>query len=232
MIRLFQHLILLSTIVISIKAQSQNAGFSLSMSDSSLFTFSLGDKHYDTPGTMAIIHDLPPGKYKLKVLKRMRLGNSFVDKPSFDNEINLEEGRHTEAVINQYNQLIVTSNSVKSNTKNSNWNNQARTQDLPTTSFEGMEAGQFRALIENLRDIPHERRRYESAKGRISLSTLNSLQLKQVMEEFNDEDFRIRIAIDGYSRVTDPNLFSEVYSALRHPSSIRRVNRQLNRIQN
>ncbi len=231
MIRLFQLLILLFIFPLSFNSQAQNAELTLSMSDSSLFTFSLGDKQYSTPGTVAVIQDIPAGTYKLKVVKRMRLGNSLVEKPAFDNEIYLEAGRHIEATINQYNQLIINGNSAK-NDENSNWNNRGRTRDFPTTGFEGMEAGQFHAFIGNLRDIPNERKRFESAKGRISLSTINSFQLKQIMEEFNDEDFRIRIAVESYSRVTDPSLFTEVYSALRHPSSIRRLNRQLNRIQN
>lgn len=229
MTNLIQRTILLFGLILPFSTAAQNAGLTLSLSDSSVFTFSLGDKVYNSPGTVAVMHDLFAGTYKLKVLKRMRLGNSIVEQPVFDNEITLEPGRHTDAIINQYNQFVVIGTSEKQ--QSGSQTRPIRSQDLAQTDREGMESGQFDALIGNLRDIPQEKRRFDTAKGRISLSTLNCNQLKLVMQEFDSEDYRIRIAAQGSTRVSDPENYDLVYTALRHPSSVRKLQRQINRMQ-
>lgn len=226
---LIQRTILLLGLLFPVITSAQNAGLSLSLSDSSMFTFSLGDKEYSSPGTIAVLHDLFAGTYKLKVIKRMRLGNSIIEQPVFDNEITLEAGRHTDAIINQYNQLVVIGTSEKQ--QSGSQTRSLRSQDLALTDRDGMESGQFNALIGNLRDIPQERRRFDAARGRISLSTINCNQLKLIMQEFDSEDYRIRIASDGSFRVSDPENYDLIYSALRHPSSVRKLQRQLNRAQ-
>lgn len=224
-----QQTILWLALILPITSSAQNAGLTLSLSDSSMFTFSLGDKNYSTPGTVAVLHDLFAGTYKLKVIKRMRLGNSIVEQPVFDNEIFLEAGRHTDAFINQYNQFVIIATSEKQ--QNGNQTRTLRSQDLSQTGQEGMESGHFSAFIGDLREVPQERKRFETAKGRISLSTLNCSQLKLVMQEFESEDNRIRLAAEGSSRVSDPSNFDLIYTALRHPSSVRKLQRQINRIQ-
>lgn len=224
-----QQTILWLSLILPMTTSAQNAGLTLSLSDSSMFTFSLGDKNYSTPGTVAVLHDLFAGTYKLKVIKRMRLGNSIVEQPVFDNEIFLEAGRHTDAIINQYNQFVIVATSEKQ--QNGSQTRSLRSQDLSQTGQEGMESGQFSAFIGDLREIPQERKRFDTAKGRISLSTFNCSQLKLVMQEFESEDYRIRIAAEGSNRVSDPSNFDLIYTALRHQSSVRKLQRQINRMQ-
>lgn len=83
--------------------------------------------------------------------------------------------------------------------------------------------------IQTLRDMPNERERLQTAKSLVSISTVSSAQLAEMILVFDREQNRIRLADYGYNYVTDPQNFGIVYQTLRDPRSFHRLERRTRR---
>jgi len=94
------------------------------------------------------------------------------------------------------------------------------------TTRQQMSNEMLSAQIELLRDMPGERERLQTAKSLVSISTISSAQLAEMMLLFENEQNRIRLADYGYDYVTDRQNFSIVYQTLRHPRSFNRLSRR------
>jgi len=221
-------------------AAAQTASLTLSLQDSSMFIVELNGVSYNDASNSMNISKLNPGAQKLKVIKLMQMGSSIVKKPVFEGSINLPANKTTIAFIDQYNQFRVSGNSAIENkqsqnqTGNSNAGNFVPNPDkidaytLPETNRWGMKIESFGAQIETLKSISSESQRYKTAIGFISIGTLNSNQIAEMMLTLSNEKNRIRLADFGQQNVTDKDNYSIVFNALRSPSSMRKLNRRLN----
>ena len=221
-------------------ACAQTASLSLSLQDSSMFIAELNGVSYNDPSNTMNISKLNPGVQKLKVIKLMQMGSSVVKKPVYEGSINLPANKNTIAFIDQYNQFRVTGNSAIENkqsqnqTGNSNAGNFVPNPEkieaftLPETNRWGMKIESFSSQIETLKSISSETQRYKTAIGFISIGTLNSNQIAEMMLTLSSEKNRIRLADFGQQYVTDKDNYGIVYNALRNPSSVRKLSRRLN----
>jgi hypothetical protein len=186
------------------------------------------------------ISKLNPGVQKLKVIKLMQMGSSVVKKPVYEGSINLPANKTTIAYIDQYNQFRVSGNSsieskqAQNQSGNSNAGYFVPNPDkidaytLPETNRWGMKIESFSAQIETLNSIPSESQRYKTAIGFISIGTLNSDQIAEMMLTLSSEKNRIRLADFGQQYVTDKDNYGIVINALRSPKSVRKLSRRLN----
>ncbi len=221
-------------------AGAQTASLTLSLQDSSMFIVELNGVSYNDASNTMSISKLNPGAQKLKVIKLMQMGSSVVKKPVYEGNINLPANKNTVAFIDQYNQFRVIGNSAIENKKsqnqtgNSNAGNFVPNPDkidaytLPATNRWGMKIESFSAQIETLKSISSETQRYKTAIGFISIGTLNSNQIAEMMLTLSSEKNRIRLADFGQQYVTDKDNYGVVFNALRSPSSVRKLSRRLN----
>jgi hypothetical protein len=236
-LRFFQTALIIINAGIS---NAQTASLTLSLQDSSMFIVELNGVSYNDASNTMNISKLNPGIQKLKVIKLMQMGSSVVKKPVYEGSINLPANKNTIAFIDQYNQFRVTGNSAIENkqsqnqTGNSNAGNFVPNPEkieaftLPETNRWGMKIESFSSQIETLNSISSESQRYKTAIGFISIGTLNSNQIAEMMLTLSSEKNRIRLADFGQQYVTDKDNYSIVFNALRSPSSMRKLNRRLN----
>ena len=220
-------------------ANAQTASLTLSLQDSSMFIAELNGVSYSDASNTMNISKLNPGAQKLKVIKLMQMGSSIVKKPVFEGSINLPANKTTVAYIDQYNQFRVSGNSAIENkqsqnqTGNSNAGNFVPNPDkidaytLPETNRWGMKIESFGAQIETLKSISSESQRYKTAIGFVSIGTLNSNQIAEIMLTLSSERNRIRLADFGQQYATDKENYNIVFNALRKPSSLRKLGRRL-----
>jgi hypothetical protein len=90
-----------------------------------------------------------------------------------------------------------------------------------------MNNAQFNSILENLTIISLENERLITAKGLISISSINSSQVAEMMLKFENEKNRVQLADYAVKHVVDPQNYGVVYNAIRSPRSIRRLNRKL-----
>jgi hypothetical protein len=83
--------------------------------------------------------------------------------------------------------------------------------------------------MQMLREMRDERERLQTAKSLVSISTISSAQLAEMILLFQREQNRVRLADYGYDYVTDQQNFGVVYQTLRDPRSFRRVERRTRR---
>jgi len=236
MLRFFQTALILMSAVIS---HAQTASLTLSLQDSSMFIAELNGVSYSDASNTMNISKLNPGVQKLKVIKLMQMGSSVVKKPVYEGNINLPANTNTIAYIDQYNQFKVSGNSAIENkqaqnqTGNSNSGSFVPNPDkidaytLPATNRWGMKTESFSSQIEILNSISSESQRYKTAIGFISIGTLNSNQIAEMMLTLSSEKNRIRLADFGQQYATDKDNYGIVFNALRRPSSVRKLSRRL-----
>jgi hypothetical protein len=219
---------------------AQTASLTLSLQDSSMFIAELNGVSYSDASNMMNISKLNPGVQKLKVIKLMQMGSSIVKKPVYEGSINLPANKTTIAFIDQYNQFRVSGNSEIENKKNQNQSSNSNAGNfvpnpdkidaytLPETNRWGMKIESFSAQIETLNSISSESQRYKTAIGFISIGTLNSNQIAEMMLTLSSEKNRIRLADFGQQYATDKDNYGVVFNALRSPKSVRKLSRRLN----
>jgi len=206
----------------------------LSLQDSSLFTAEIDNQSFNEPQFVMNFYDVPTGSYQLKIFKILKTGNSIVRQPVFEGKVNIDENFSLVGFIDRYNQLKIVSNVAKLN-RNETINSQnefPNPNNIPkntqkTTNKQGMNNEQFKGILENLSTIEIESDRLKTAKGIISVSTIKSSQVAEIMLQFNRESNRIYIADFAKEYVTDPENYGVVYNAIRSPRSIRRLDRRL-----
>ncbi len=236
-LRFFQiALILLSVKIVA----AQTASLTLSLQDSSMFIAELNGVSYNEASNTMNISKLNPGVQKLKVIKLMQMGSSVVKKNVYEGSINLPANKTTIAFIDQNNQFRVSGNSAIENKnaqdQSGNFNpdsfmpkpDKIDTYTLPETTRWGMKIESFSSQIETLNSIASESKRYQTAIGFISIGTLNSKQIAEMMLTLSTEKNRIRLADFGKQYVTDKDNYGIVFNALRSPSSVRKLSRRLN----
>lgn len=221
-------------------ANAQTASLLLSLQDSSMFVVELNGVSYNDASNTMNISKLNPGPQKLKVVKIMQMGSSIVKKPVFEGSINLPANKTTVAYIDQYNQFRVSGSSAIENKQsqdqagNSSSGNFVPNPDnidgytLPETNRWGMKMESFSSQIETLNSISSESQRYKTAIGFVSIGTLNSNQIAEMMLTLTSEKNRIRLADFGQQYVTDKDNYGMVFNALTRPSSVRKLSRRLN----
>lgn len=221
-------------------ANAQTASLLLSLQDSSMFVVELNGVSYNDASNTMNISKLNPGPQKLKVVKIMQMGSSIVKKPVFEGSINLPANKTTVAYVDQYNQFRVSGSSAIENKQsqdqagNSSSGNFVPNPDnidgytLPETNRWGMKMESFSSQIETLNSISSESQRYKTAIGFISIGTLNSNQIAEMMLTLTSEKNRIRLADFGQQYVTDKDNYGTVFNALTRPSSVRKLSRRLN----
>ena len=236
-LRFFQTALIL---IIAGISNAQTASLTLSLQDSSMFIAELNGVSYSVASNTMNISKLNPGVQKLKVIKLMQMGSSIVKKPVFEGSINLPANKTTVAYIDQYNQFRVSGNSEIENKKAPNQSSNSNADyfvpkpdkidayTLPETNRWGMKIESFSAQIETLKSISSESQRYKTAIGFISIGTLNSNQIAEMMLTLSSEKNRIRLADFGQQYVTDKDNYGMVFNALRRPSSVRKLSRRLN----
>jgi hypothetical protein len=207
----------------------------LSLQDSSLFTTEIDNQSFSEPQSVMNFFDVPSGSHQLKVYKILKTGNSIVKQNVFEGEILIDEKTSLVAYIDRYNQLRTVSKSPINASSSITSQNRApipNPNNIPTntqqrTNTQGMDNNQFKAILENLSTIEMESDRLKTAKGIISISTIKSSQVAEIMLQFDGEGNRINIADFSIGYVTDPQNYSVVYNAIRSPRSIRKLNRRL-----
>ncbi len=236
-LRFFQTALILLSAGIS---AAQTASLTLSLQDSSMFIVELNGVSYSDASNTMNISKLNPGVQKLKVIKLMQMGSSVVKKPVYEGSINLPANKTTVAFIDQYNQFRISASlaiefkQAEKQSGNSNADYFVPKPDkidaytLPETNRWGMKIESFSAQIETLNSIPSESQRYKTARGFISIGTLNSNQIAEMMLTLSSEKNRIRLADFGQQYVTDKDNYGIVFNALRNPSSVRKLSRRLN----
>ena len=236
-LRLFQTaLILLSAGITA----AQTASLTLSLQDSSMFIAELNGVSYSDASNTMNISKLNPGVQKLKVIKLMQMGSSVVKKPVYEGNVNLPANKNTVAYIDQYNQFGISGNSEIENKKAPNQPGNSNADyfepnhekidgyTLPETNRWGMKIESISSQLETLKSISSESQRYKTAIGFISIGTLNSNQIAEMMLTLSSEKNRIRLADFGQQYVTDKDNYGIVFNALRYPSSMRKLSRRLN----
>ena len=236
-LRFFQTALIIINAGIS---NAQTASLTLSLQDSSMFIAELNGVSYNDASNTMNISKLNPGIQKLKVIKLMQMGSSVVKKPVYEGNINLPANKNTVAFIDQFNQFRVSGNSEIENKKAPNQSSNSNADyfvpkpdkidayTLPETNRWGMKIESFSSQIETLNTISSESQRYKTAIGFISIGTLNSNQIAEMMLTFSSEKNRIRLADFGQQYVTDKDNYGIVFNALRSPSSVRKLSRRLN----
>ena len=236
-LRFFQTALFLMSAGIS---NAQTASLTLSLQDSSMFIAELNGVSYSDASNTMNISKLNPGVQKLKVIKLMQMGSSVVKKPVYEGNINLPANKNTVAFIDQYNQFRVTGNSAIENKKAQNQTGNSNSDyfvpnpekidgyTLPETNRWGMKIESFSSQIETLKSISSESQRYKTAIGFVSIGTLNSNQIAEMMLTLSSEKNRIRLADFGQQYVTDKDNYGIVFNALRSPSSVRKLSKRLN----
>ncbi len=236
-LRLFQTaLILLSAGITA----AQTASLTLSLQDSSMFIAELNGVSYSDASNTMNISKLNPCVQKLKVIKLMQMGSSIVKKTVYEGSINLPANKTTVAFIDQYNQfrisgsLAIENKQTQNQSGNSNADNfvpnpnKIEVNTIPETNRWGMKMESFSSQIETLNSIASESQRYKTAIGFVSIGTLNSSQIAEMMLTLSSEKNRIRLADFGQQYVTDKDNYGIVFNALRNPSSVRKLSRRLN----
>ena len=235
-------------------SKAQNAGLTLSYEDSTFISVILNGITYDDAAPVMAFHNLRAGAHELKVFKWLQKGNSIVKQPVYDGQVMLEAGRMTEIQINRFNQLVIKGSSVTENTQNQRQQiqqnqmmempgqfNQPRLNPTtvevqqsprvdgftsPNTTPYQMSNENLSAHLELLRSMLGEKERLQTAKSLVSISSISSAQLAEMMQLFNVEQNRIRLADYGYDYVTDRQNFGLVYQTLSHPRSFRKLERR------
>lgn len=233
-------LLLLS--LLSAFSWAQNAGLKISYEDSTLITVQLDGVNYSDPAQTIAINGLQAGEHNLKVFKLMRMGASQISQPVYDGPVVLQSNVTRVYFINRFNQLREAGTEQVIAAEQGNENNQARNNRpgrfIPDpskinsstsayTSGQGMSNMQWQQQLEMLRLNNSESGRYTSARQLLSLYTINSNQLAEMMLLFQNENNRINLASQGFDFVVDRANFGVVYNSLRSPRSIHRLDRKL-----
>ncbi len=211
-------------------SSAQLAELSLSLGDSAFFVATIRGVDYDKPGQVLNITQFDPGICKIEVNKLKTVGQSTIEQPVFQGVIFIEAGMRNHFVINYANQpILVKTEALEQNESDSRnqvrggipINTQAQTDRI------GMSNVKFNEQLELLRNIYQERQRYITARDLLSLGTLKSSQIAEMMLLFSNESNRVRIADEGQQFATDPENYQVVFEALSRPSAVRRLSRRL-----
>jgi len=226
-------ILVISTFLIS---HAQNAALSISLQDSAFFVCTIDGKQYKEPSQVVNLYDVASGTHRVEIKKLKTVGNSTIEQPSFSGEISLEPSFRSHFQIDRFNQIkLISKESYTSDRKNTQTNNRVRVPDankIPTdtqviTDSRGMNNSKFAEQMEVLKNNLNESQRFKLAHDILSLGTLKSSQVAEMMLLFDAESHRVRLADEGQAHVTDPQNYSVVYEALRRPSSVRRLSRRL-----
>ena len=230
---------LLLFVLASINNWAQNAAIKINYEDSTLITVQLDGVSYSDPAPIIFINGLQAGEHQLKVFKLMKMGSSQVNQSVYDGFITLQTNMTKIFVINRYNQLRdVGSEAINNTSENTESRDNPQGRFVPDpakinsgtsayTSGQGMSNNQWQQQLEMLRLNNSESSRNTSAKQLLSLYTINSNQLAELMLLFQNEQNRINLASFGFDYIVDKQNFGVVYNALRSPRSINRLDRRL-----
>lgn len=210
---------------------AQLAELSLSLSDSAFFVSVIRGTDYSQPGQVLNISELESGICSIDVSKLKTVGQSTIKQPVYKGNIFIEAGMRNHYVINYANQPILVKTEALAQDKGSSLNTRA-VGGIPTntqakTDVLGMSNFKFNEQLEMLRNINQERQRYITARDLLSLGTLKSSQIAEMMLLFSNESNRVRIADEGQRFATDPENYQVVFEALSRPSAFRRLSRRL-----
>jgi hypothetical protein len=209
--------------------------FILSLQDSSFFTAEINNQVFNEPQSVMNFYDVPSGNHSLKVFKILKTANSIIKQPVFEGTVLIDQNSSLVGYIDKYNQLKISSNTARLDKKETATYNQTRypnPNNIPTntqnqTNKDGMSNTQFNSVLENLNAISLENERFNTAKGIISISSIKSSQIAEMMLKFENENNRVQLADYALKYVVDPQNYGVVYNAIRSPRSIRRLNRKL-----
>ncbi|MEX1189513.1 MAG: DUF4476 domain-containing protein [Bacteroidia bacterium] len=210
-------------------SSAQLAELHLSLGDSAFFVSTVRTTEYSKPSSVLVITEIKPGNCNINLRKLKTVGNSTIEQPVFKGDLFLQEGLISHYVINYANQPIL----VKTEQFESESNNRDQVQGgiplrtQPTTNFMGMSNDKFTEQMQLLGNIDQERQRYVTARDLLSLGTLKSSQIAEMMLLFENESNRVRLADEGQQFATDPENYQVVFEALSRPSAVRRLSRRL-----
>jgi hypothetical protein len=218
-------------------SHAQNAAIHISLQDSAFFVCTFDGVDYKDASQVITINDLQSGIHRLEIKKLKTMGKSTIEQPSFTGEIHLENNIRSHYQVDRFNQIkLISKESYTSGTKNSTTNkrvwvpnpNQIPSNTQVITNANGMSNDKFAEQMELLKGNANENLRYKLAEDLLSLGTLKSSQVAEMMLLFENESNRVRLADKGEAYVTDPQNYGLVFEALRRPSSVRRLTRKLN----
>ena len=210
---------------------AQLAELSLSLSDSAFFISKVRGTDYSQPGQVLNISEFEPGNCFIEVSKLKTVGQSTIQQPVFNGNIFIEAGMRNHYVINYANQSVLVKTEALARDKG-NAQNMMASGGIPIntqakTDVLGMSNFKFNEQLELLRNIDQERQRYITARDLLSLGTLKSSQIAEMMLLFPSEANRVRIADEGQQFATDPENYQVVFEALSRRSAVRRLSRRL-----
>jgi hypothetical protein len=218
-------------------SHAQNAAISISLQDSAFFVCTFDGKEYKDASQVININDLRAGIHRLEMKKLKTMGKSTIEQPSFTGEIQLENNIRSHYQVDRFNQIKLiskenyTSETKKTSSGNRNWvpdPNKIPSNTQVVTNANGMSNDKFAEQVEVLKGNANESQRFKLAEDLLSLGTLKSSQVAEMMLLFENESYRVRLADKGEAHVTDPQNYGVVFEALRRPSSVRRLTRKLN----
>lgn len=217
-------------------SHAQNAALSISLHDSAFFVCTIDGKEYKDPSQVVNLFDVAAGTHRVEIKKLKTMGKSTIEQPSYSGEISLESNVLSHFQVDRFNQIkLISKESYTSNRKSSQTNSRVWVPDankIPknaqvVTDSKGMSNSKFAEQQEILKNNNNESQRFKLAQDMLSLGTLKSSQVAEMMLLFDTESHRVRLADEGQAHVTDPQNYSVVFEALRRPSSVRRLSRKL-----
>lgn len=216
--------------------QAQSSAISISLSDSAFFVAKINGTSYNEPSQVIRIMDIRNAEIPVEINQIKVVGNSKIFQPIVNTIVTLQAGKHMHVVIDKAHRMnVVLTEEYSGNQKSANNYagpfipdpNRIPVNTQIRTTREGMSDQKFKEQEELLRNINSERQRFILAKDLLSLGTLKSSQVAEMMMLFSSESNRINLADEGQKHVVDPQNYQVVFEALNRPRSLRRLSRKL-----
>ncbi len=191
------------------------------------YTVKIGSSAYISSGSSIIIHNLVPGKKYMKIIRHHKptpLHPSFKE-VVFSGIINIPEGAKVTANLNRHYGLNITRiiffNTVPASVHNVN----------QAVHHHHNQPDGFMSLKRTIANASFDSDKLRIAKQASINHSLSSKQVREIMELFSFESTKLKYAKFAYSRVLDPQNYFIVNNAFTFSSSIRSLDRYMQKFQ-
>ncbi|REJ81617.1 MAG: DUF4476 domain-containing protein [Bacteroidetes bacterium] len=190
------------------------------------YSVQLNGYRLNTHGKSVYVNQLIPGRHHIRIYKEHSGAYHHHSRLVFDSYVDIHPASHTEARFSGKHGFRVES--IRPIAAPVPYPSPIIPRPVYHHPYYGMEVPDdedFYNILSVLQEQSFESSRLELAENWIRNNYLTSLQVKELMEQFDFESTRLDIAKKSYEHTVDKNNFHITYSAFVFDSSVKELNR-------
>ncbi|MBC8173399.1 MAG: DUF4476 domain-containing protein [Chitinophagales bacterium] len=188
------------------------------------FTVAIDKQYFPQPAMDFYIENITPGNHLIEIFGGYHChhyGNHSAKckrEKMYAGRVYIKPASNIKAVIDPYRGFYISDITPLTNYYHDPYPDHSYDQRAAHIPY-AMPAGAFGSLLRTLDDQWTDDSRYAIAMQVLETNSFNSMQIKEILEQFWFEENRVRFAKAAYSRVIDPQYYYVVYDAFWFGSS-------------